>query len=225
MLFKDNDSINHRGIDDQLGNIWMLAGAIRKNEESFLIDPSFIKSDKPQYLDHKACPGIQKASQGSKLTEKRICRCMNYYKDTEEVCKKCDIDKKWRNVGAYKVIDYEIPTPFVIDTVGGIDLLIQREEGEPKYAVEIKSENSKETIVRMMAEILTLNFCTGKKYKPAICFFKGSLQHQDFCKPVFQKDTAFQYLLTCIDVFYITYKENNGIIDYVIHNIKDEPLC
>ena len=224
VLFKDKDSINHRGIKDYLGNIWMLAGAVIQNEEFFLVDASFINNKKNHQPDHYSCAGINENSEETKLTEKRICRCMNYYKETDKVCKECKIDKKWNNVGEYRIIDYEVPTPFVIDTVGGIDLLIQRGEEKQIYAVEVKSEKSEETLVRMMAEILTLDCCTDKTYKPAICFFKDSLQHEDLCESVFKEDAAFQYLLTCIDVFYITYEEKAGIVNYVIHNNKEEPL-
>lgn len=55
-------------------------------------------------------------------------------------------------------------------------------------------------------------------------FFKDSLQWKDFLNPVIQQDTAFQYLLSKIIVFYITYEQHADIVQYVIHNYKDESI-
>lgn len=149
---------------------------------------------------------------------------MNYYDKSNPTCQACSLERKWNNVGEYKVIDYEVPTDFVVDKVGGIDLLIKDKHGN-KYATELKPEGSKETLVRMIAEILTYAALKEEEYKPAICFFKDSVQCKDFCKAEFQNDSAFQYLLSLIDVFYITcVGENSGVVDYIIHNNKEKPI-
>lgn len=222
VLFKDKANINHRSEDDYLSNIWELAAAVRTNNSDIYFDSRFMNGEQKHYPKHAECD--YSSEDNKRETEKRICRCMNYYDDTSSKCKSCNLIRKWKNVGEqYHVIDYEVPTDYVVSTVGGIDLLLECLDGT-KYAVELKPENSKETLVRMMAEIITVNSYKNENYEPAICIFKDSLQWKDFLNPVIQQDTAFQYLLSKIIVFYITYEQHADIVQYVIHNYKDESI-
>ena len=93
------------------------------------------------------------------------------------------------------------------------------------YDVEKRPpKKNSETLTRMIAELLTDTAGMLDKYKPAICFFERSTQYKDFCNDAIRSDENFQYLLTQVDVFYITYTEKDGIVDYVIHSHKEEPL-
>lgn len=235
-LFKDKDNINQRNKDTYRNNIKELADLIReadKNNTSysdFLLDELFIPKPKKKYQfdqeKHSSCKYKDSHGKTDKKTEKRICRCMKYYNPKSDICQKCSFEQKYSNKGKYIVSDYEVPTKYVIKSVGKIDLLI---EGDgKKYAVELKPEGSnKETLVRMIAEILTYMLDIDKdKYKdckPAICFFKNSVQYKDYIE--YQNDENFKFLLTKVDVFYITYDVNGDVAEYIIHNHKNEPIC
>lgn len=230
--FKDNRELNRRSVKDQLTNMKLLADCIRAEEKNgnerynFLLK-GYSQETKEYKPNHVKCDAIDDDSPSpEKVDERRICRCMNYYNDDPTLCQKCRIKKKYRNAGGhYSVSGYEIPTKYVIHRVGRIDLVIKDARSGVEYAAEIKPpKKNSETLTRMIAEILTYTAGMLDKYKPAICFFEGSTQYKDFCNDAIRSDENFQYLLTQVDVFYITYTENDGIVDYVIHNHKEEPL-
>ena len=95
----------------------------------------------------------------STRTEKRLCRCLALYSKENENCQKCQLfnneffGKKIKNA---KVIDYEIPvTGDGKDGIGKIDLLFKYDEDGKIYFTEVKPQWNTETILRMVAEIIT----------------------------------------------------------------------
>lgn len=140
--------------------------------------------------DHSMCE-YDDAKDGDKVTEKRICRCMHYFNcdnsDQKAKCEACGFPWKKRNASDNLwILDYEVPVPYVVDGVGGIDLLAFTLD-DYVYAIELKPENSNESLARMISEIMT--YCEMTDYEvgrsnvpvlPAICFFEGSKQHEDF---------------------------------------------
>ncbi len=100
------------------------------------------------------------------ITEKRICRCMNYFDENSKTCnEECKLKLKWKNVGDIKVLDYEKPTKNVMEKVGGMDLIL-----DDHFAVEVKPYYSKETLSRMFSEILT--YTVDEEFEPGIAMFK-----------------------------------------------------
>lgn len=165
MHFKDNPTINHRSAQDE--NFEKMLNAINGNNlKGFLIKGEPDKS-KPHIPDHSKCDYSKTDSE--RITEKRICRCFYYYnssKKTDE-CDTCKFDYIKKNIGDIKITDYEVPSEFVVDGIGGIDWLLD-DNGTP-LATEVKPHESTETLVRMIAEALT--YTTNTNYTPAICFF------------------------------------------------------
>lgn len=120
---------------------------------------------------------------GDSFTEKRLCRCM-YYKNSNHgtECEACGYRDRFKVIGDYQIIDYEVPAFYYGDEIGEIDLVIS--DGADYYATEVKPyKNNKETLLRMIAEIMT--YTDGYKegvYKKAIAFLKrivtmGALPH------------------------------------------------
>lgn len=96
-------------------------------------------------------------------------------------CDSCVFTDKRKLVGDYKILDYEVPSFYYIRNtgLGEIDLIIG--DGTKEYAFEIKPERSKETLVRMVSEILTYTLGdTKEKYHRAIVFFEESDQHKQY---------------------------------------------
>lgn len=118
---------------------------------------------------HNRCVGLDNES----YTEKRLCKCMYYINDNYPTsCYKCDFQERLKIIGDYGIIDYEVPAFYYGDGIGEIDLIIS--DGKTSYATEVKPyKNNKETLLRMIAEIMTytLGYPTGK-YKKAIAFFE-----------------------------------------------------
>ena len=110
---------------------------------------------------------------GDSFTEKRLCRCM-YYKNSNHgtECEACGYRDRFKVIGDYQIIDYEVPAFYYGDEIGEIDLVIS--DGADYYATEVKPyKNNKETLLRMIAEIMT--YTDGYKegvYKKAIAFFE-----------------------------------------------------
>ncbi len=248
VLYKDKANINQRGIPVQIDNLNELSNVIENSSPNSADRKTLLWIDDlnpdadPHNPSHRKCD-YKSGIDSEKDTEKRICRCMYYYNSGDEqqadICKNCVMDWKSRkNNSEYKILDYEVPMPYVTDNVGGIDLLIQDVMNpENVYATEVKPEESKETLARMMAEILT--YCEITKYKvvnngeelsvkPAICFFEGSKQYGDYMK--LKELPAMKKLLTEITVFCIKYDSNSFTIvdviaDYFIEReVKTEKL-
>lgn len=211
VLYKDNDDINRRSKqEDQLKE---LAEIIRNGDyqEQLLPKPRYPYDHK---FDHNHCDFSSVSPE--RVTEKRICRCWNFYNkpNRDEKCSSCPFQFKKKNIGSIEIVDFEVPTKFNIAKLGGIDWLLK--DGDKIYATEVKPPKSTETLVRMIAEILT--YTIDSDYKPAICFFTGSKQYRDYNQ---YKDNAdFQYIIkqTGIRVLCITFNEDS----FEIHDVEKE---
>ena len=126
---------------------------------------------------HEYCSKLS----GDSFTEKRLCRCM-YYKNSnhETECELCGYRERVKVTGDYQVIDYEVPAFYYGDGIGEIDLVIS--DGVDCYATEVKPyKNNKETLLRMIAEIMTYtDGYTEGVYKKAIAFFEKNCDDGSF---------------------------------------------
>lgn len=246
--FKDKEKINvlsHKRFNGYAGesNSWEIAQLLA-NEIRYKGGPDKIskedlitilvcsniasKSEKQVHeFTHTGCDNADIQKDNGRVTEKRICRCMNYYKSKSEQCKNCKLERKYRNNSQYKVIDYEVPCSSVMAGIGGVDLML--EKGNKQYAVEVKPPNSHESLVRMISEILTYTLDLPEKYKdanPAIAFFEQTsptksnrykvadstqFRYYKICKD----DEPYKTLLSMVKVFSIRVKENaENVWDY-----------
>ncbi len=209
VLFKDNEDINRRTKQEE--QLKKLADMIRNADyqEQLLPKPRYPYDHK---FDHSHCDFSSESSE--RVTEKRICRCWNFYNkaNRDAKCDTCPFQFKKKNVGSIKIVDFEVPTKFNIAKLGGFDWLLK--DGDEIFATEVKPPKSDETIVRMLAEILT--YTVDSNYKPAICFFTDSKQHCDYKK--YKDNPDFQYIIkqTGIRVLCITYNEEN----FEIHDVE-----
>ena len=214
-LYKDKYDINQK--TKYLENSKDLATRIKKAKEEnnyakYFLDESKI-SNQIHKPNHNKCD--MKENDSSRVLEKRICRCMYYYGKDIEKCNRCPLEKKYNNISnKFKVIDYEVPTKYVIENCGGIDILLEDTESGEKYAVEVKPKNSTETLVRMVAEIYTYIADDTNDYKRAIAFFSGSQQEKDYFNENYRQNEDFKYILDQVTVFRITEKKEKNVIDY-----------
>lgn len=219
VLYKDNKYINQKS--KYLDNCKELSDIIKmakeeNNYSKYFLDESKISEGKHR-PNHDECDMNDRKS--SRLTEKRICRCMYYFGKDVDKCNKCPLKKKYKNIQKrFAVIDYEVPMEFVTEECGGIDILIEDKKSNEKYAVEIKPKDSSETLVRMIAEIFTYTSNCENKYKRAIAFFSGSQQEKDYFNKKYRQNEDFNYLLDQITVFRITEAEllDNNVVEYNI---------
>ena len=226
-LYKDERRINQksnlRESMREIAELIEMAGGVCKSR-SVLIEELLNGAESKQVHipNHERCSGCDT----EKLTEKRICRCMYYYMKNPKKCNVCMLEEKWNNVGAIEVIDYERPTKYVLKNVGGMDLIVK--DGEQKYAVEVKPSDSKETLARMFAEILTYTIemeaaVEEKNIKPAICFFEKSEQMAEYMELMEEKDEALEYIMQYVKVYYFKTKKNpvdSKVTDFEICEIK-----
>ena len=126
---------------------------------------------------HEYCSKLS----GDSFTEKRLCRCM-YYKNSnhETECGLCGYRDRFKVTGDYQIIDYEVPAFYYGDGIGESDLVIS--DGVDCYATEVKPyKNNKETLLRMIAEIMTYtDGYTEGIYKKAIAFFEKNCDDGSF---------------------------------------------
>lgn len=213
MLYKDLPIVNQRTDEAMKKVLSEIARLLQTLDEKALRDELLqtneqkIKELDLHEPDHDGCSSIKKND--LKINEKRICRCMSYYNQESKKCQNCYIVQKWMNVGKIKITDYEWPTDHVFKNVGGMDLILDN-----LYAAEVKPIDSSETLTRMIAEALTYTADCSLNYRPAICFFKGSSQENDFNKYKNSKDLL--YILKFVKVFKIIYKEKSGICEFEI---------
>lgn len=218
LFYKDSYGINHRSaIQDKLKELSLIV-AENNYDEVLLPHP---RKRYPHQDEHTVCTMPENESQ-ERITEKRICRCWNYFnKANNDYCEQCGFGFKRKNAGSIEIVDYEVPTVFSMEQLGGIDWLLKKDA--EIIAAEVKPPNSSETIVRMITEILT--YTIGTSYAPAICFFKTDMfgnpskQYVDYIKV--RESDAFKSIEknTGLRVFYITFDENT----FVIHDVKDDP--
>lgn len=224
-LFKDEREINQKSkLKESLSRIEDLirtAGGVCDNNpvlvEALLGDAITPKKQNP---NHALCEGCDT----EKMTEKRMCRCMYYYnaygKKEISNCRSCQLIYRWKNVGKIGIIEYEYPTEYLAETVGGMDLIIN--DGSQKYAVEVKPQNNPETLARMFAEILTytLEYKNGV-CKPAICFFEESEQWKEYFKLKSEANASLEYIESFIKVYYFKVQENGLVREFEILPIED----
>ena len=137
-------------------------------------------------------------------------------------CGVCEFEFKRTNVGDIQILDYEVPTEFAMEKLGGIDWIL--DDVGQALATEVKPPESTETIVRMIAEILT--YTVGTSYTPAICFFKTtreghlSKQCEDYLD--YKDNVDFQFIKnkTGLRILYITFDD----INFSIHDAEKEPI-
>lgn len=221
--FKDNPTINHRTAQDE--NFNNLLNAINSDDLKGFLIKGKADFEKPHTPDHSKCDYSKTDSK--RITEKRICRCFYYYnssKKTDE-CDACKFDYIKKNIGDIKITDYEVPSEFVIDGIGGIDWLL--DDNGTQLATEVKPPESTETLVRMIAEALT--YTTDTNYTPAICFFiknkygNDTKQMCDYEK--YRNNPTFREIVNktklrvlCIEITDTTFK----IIDLEEKNFESE---
>ncbi len=220
-MFKDGE-INRRNRADYGTNLRAFAQAIRAGKEElerFLLEGAALEPYE-HIPDHTRCTYGKNPTLA--VTEKRLCRCMYFYGKTAE-CERCPFPEKRKNgTPEIHIVDYERPTPYKAASLGGIDLVWER-HGET-YAVEVKPPNSTETLIRMVAEILTYTW-GSPGCRPAICFFrydsagKASKQWQEYLN--WKDDPDFQVMMGTVRLFYIT---QDGARFY-IHDGEGEPIC
>lgn len=232
MMFKDKENINHRNKEDYAENLHKLAQAIRKGREAerkLLLGGSEITYDHSP--DHSTCT-YDSTKDSQRKTEKRLCRCIYFLncpkvKDGQQAkCATCSYPYSAYIVnGGYVIQDYEVAAPY--NEHNGVDLLWTAPDGKT-YAVEVKPADSTETIIRMVAEILTYTLTVKDKDKigePAICFFKKnsksrmSAQWREYLEWEGKED--FKTILSRVHVFYFTLEGDK----LTIHDTKEEPIC
>jgi len=105
-LFKDNiTKTEYRNLIEDLQN------ALNTGEDAIKLllfgtmKPN-LYSGKYASGQHNECSGLQ----GDTFGEKRLCKCMYYYNQAyKKICEKCDNRKRYKVVGDYEIIDYEVP--------------------------------------------------------------------------------------------------------------------
>lgn len=172
-LFKDKDQIGTKTYYIDIAE--ELYSRIQNGEdlESILVPNNAEKMDDREY-DHSVCNIIQTYT--STEREKRICHCMyGYNSNAYSDCDNCAMKYIYKSKPNSKscVIDFEVPTRYEREKIGGVDIMLEYDS--EKYAVEVKPPNSDESLTRMIAEILTYTHALPKKYngaRPAIAFFE-----------------------------------------------------
>lgn len=140
--------------------------------------------------DRNTCSGLEPEKHESNWKEKRICKCLYYYnRRSSEHCRpNCDYivrDRRRHIQGEYTIKDYEIPAySGRIKDVGKVDMILEGSSGA-LYATEVKPpEGNPESLLRMIAEIVTYTLCgfkyEGRETQRAIAFFSGSDQEREY---------------------------------------------
>lgn len=218
--FKDKEDINHKTAE--VDNLKLIAEICKEayaseNPNDILKKRLRDKWEKEKvHIDiHEFCGQCQTDT----ITEKRICRCMNYFDEKSKTCnEECKLKLKWKNVGDIKVSDYEKPTKNVMEKVGGMDLIL-----DDHFAVEVKPYYSKETLSRMFSEILT--YTVDEELEPGIAMFKynhdtGEESYQWGVFQTLENEDYLREIMKHVKVFLIDYKVNGDIAEYRIerHN-------
>ena len=227
-LFKDNTTINHRTEQEQKGNLENIAKAL-ENEENLA---GFLGvKDVEQYtnkFEHQECKKVKTGT----VTEKRRCRCY-YYFNHEDGCNNetCLLynafPKKIANPASFQLVDYEVPVGKT-DKVGKIDLLLRYDE--QYYALEVKPPESDETLARMLAETLTYTYLAnqnestlkkygGKQFQPAIAFFKGSKQENDY--ETYKSEDDLGIIWEKVKVFRLTENDKDQLDIQRVDHLKE----
>lgn len=213
-------------------NLCDLAQAIRSGEQA--TQTLLLGGSKTTYKhnpDHSAC-SYDPTNDSPAETEKRLCRCIYFLNGSktepkqQKKCAACSFPySKYTLSGEYVIQDYEAAAPY--NKHNGADLIWTAPDGET-YAVEVKPADSTETILRMVAEILTYTLPADgfpTLGKPAVCFFKKtskgelSAQWQEYLDQ--ENNDDFKTILSRVHVFYFTLEGNK----LTIHDAEKEPIC
>lgn len=178
--------------------------------------------------DRSACTGLGPEEKESDGKEKRVCKCLYYYSKDPKGCERhpeCDYLKRGRRYrihedSEYRIEDYEIP-PYdksKVTGVGNVDLILKGQDGT-LYATEVKPpEKNPESLLRMIAEIVTYTLCDfkykGKETRRAIAFFDGSDQAEEYDQD--KSDETLKALLKETDISVFCFHEVKGEKAYKI---------
>ena len=150
-------------------------------------------------------------------TEKRWCRCLvnSQRKTLTNECETCDLKKTYaKPVENAVFVDFEVPVTNT-KSVGEIDLIM--EYNGKTYAVETQRPESNESVLRMVAEIITYVYCSGKEMNKAIMFVKNSEQ---YCQWVGLKNGKDYKYKACEELREIV--KNNDITVFCLEDSTDE---
>lgn len=191
-LFKDRTSEESYA---SLLAIWRKGSPEREVDLLAVADPKPYSGS----FDHKSCDGLKPEKKPSDGKEKRVCKCLYYYNKDPHNCDRnpeCDYLQRERRYriqpGEYSIKDYEVPAYSKVTDVGKVDMILEAKDGT-LYATEVKPpEDNPESILRMIAEIITYTLCDfqykGEKTHRAIAFFAGSDQEKEFNQDKNNKD-------------------------------------
>ncbi len=178
--------------------------------------------------ERDACSGLGPEGNESDGKERRVCKCLYYYSKDPRNCERhpeCDYLVRGGRCrihedSAYSIADYEIP-PYVkkkVPGVGNVDLILKGPDGT-FYATEVKPpEGNPESLLRMIAEIVTYTLCDfkykGKTTRRAIAFFANSDQAREYDRD--KNDEALKALLEEADISVFCFREIEGEKAYKI---------
>lgn len=152
------------------------------------------KADYDKDLKRFNCGSFEKITTNNKEYEKRICKCLYYFNDdsSKKACEACvERDNPhfgMKITGDIRVVSYEVVPIKGGAGIGNIDLLLC--DDRYYYITEVKPPRSDETLLRMVAEIMTygkslelnksVKKCGELPVRKAICFWAGSEQEKEF---------------------------------------------
>lgn len=227
-LFKDKPEVNNLSHYEREAEkiLKTIEGLFRNNAgESYNYDKPLKRSDCGHFSAHTA---------NGKEYEKRICKCMYFYNtDNKKQCDKClEANEPFFSLkieGNFKIVSYEVVPISRAENIGNIDILLS--DGINYYATEVKPPKSDETLMRMVAEIMT--YCNSGDINPsvkkdgnlpvkkAICFFEGSMQDKMYSNSDFEfygKNTKKLIDLFGIKVFRLSVNEGNKTCSFNLLN-------
>lgn len=216
--FKDKNDINNKTAEkDNLKQIAEICKEAFESENPNDVLKKRLRNKWEEGKEHIDNHEVCGRCKSDKISEKRICRCMNYYDEDSKICsEKCKLKLKWKNVGEITVSDYEKPTKNVMEKVGGMDLILDNH-----YAVEVKPYYSGETLSRMFSEILTYTVDCDGKYEPGIAMFKynhdtGKKSYQWEIFKLLEGEEYLKEIIKHVKVFFIDYEVDGDIAKYKI---------
>lgn len=233
-LFKDLKEVNQKSNCEVPANkLW--DAAQKGNDAVFeLLFGNTELTEQSHKYKHNNCTGFTDGN--DRITEKRICKCFYYLNnDHSKNCTSCNLfnseymGMKIHENCDYSIVDYEVPNSQLAKSLGEVDLLLT--DQVTLFATEVKPPKSKETLLRMITEILTYtwnenlfysttvkNKYGDKKIAPAICFFEGSNQEDEYNEALKDNNSIILRLIDHfkIAVFCISQKEDKtAMIDYI----------
>lgn len=165
-FYKDNKEVNNETqYSSEAENFW---NKIEKGivlRECLNIPKELVENKSGQNgWEHIECKPVLSENEGKYKNddETRLCRCFHFRNvNNNSGCKreKCVIGYYEKNyiLNNCNVLDHEVRTEYRISGIGRFDLILEYKK--TNYAVEVKPQNSPETILRMILEILTYDFC------------------------------------------------------------------